>query len=170
MSNPPVSIVRPHQVIVCALAFGVVVFMGIVVGQRFQQGGPVFSWENPGPVSLAGLGATLMVGVAAFIVPRVAQQAALKQVPDSPPADRRKGLAAAYLQRIILGAALLEGGAFFNLIAYMVEHFGPSLLAALLLLFGILAHFPSEGRFDRWCDKVERDQRDAAALGNLKQR
>lgn len=170
MSNSPASIVRPHQIIVVSLALGVFIFLGIVLAMRLQQDGPLLSWENPQPVSLAGLGAALMVGVAAVVVPRVAQQASLKRVPDGPPTDRRKGLAAAYLQRIILGAAMLEGGALFNLVAYMLERFGPSVLAAILLLIGILAHFPSQGRFDRWCDAVERDRRDAAALGKLNER
>jgi hypothetical protein len=49
----------------------------------------------------------------------------------------------------ILGCAMFEGGAFANLVAFLLGNDLANLAAASVLLLGILAHFPVPGRCER---------------------
>jgi hypothetical protein len=62
-------------------------------------------------------------------------------------------LAASYLTRLIIGDALLEGAAFFNLVAYLIEQQVFSLAVAGALLLIILAQFPSLSRLTDWVER-----------------
>ena len=56
--------------------------------------------------------------------------------------------------------ALLEGGAFFCIIAYMVTHLWWALAMAFGLLAAMVVFFPMRGRFDDWV----REQRELRSL------
>jgi hypothetical protein len=61
----------------------------------------------------------------------------------------------AYLQQLIVGAALNEGAAFFAAIVYLIGKNSIALGLALVLIAGLVARFPTEGRVERW---IERQQ------------
>ena len=58
-----------------------------------------------------------------------------------------------YQTRMIVGAALLEGPAFFLLIAYLIERSPWSLAAAIFMILGVAAHFPTEQRVAEWVEQ-----------------
>ncbi len=60
-----------------------------------------------------------------------------------------------YQTRLIVGLGLLEGAAFFNLIAYLLEGHWWSYLVVAALLTWMLASFPTRDRLRRWIDDRE---------------
>ncbi|MGD0089551.1 MAG: hypothetical protein ABSE73_06485 [Planctomycetota bacterium] len=57
-----------------------------------------------------------------------------------------------YRKLTVIRAALLEGSAFFMLVAYMLEgHWGSEALAALLIA-GLILRIPTRGHLARWLD------------------
>lgn len=162
------------QIIVLALLLGTTTFLGIALFLRLQVGKPLFQLDGPGLVSLLGLGIALVNGVLAVVVPRVVERNGLAKLDSKADAtlatdgDREAALGQLFQAKTIVGAALLEGTAFFQLIALLVEGWVPSLVVALLLMAGILAHLPTAGRFAAWRDRVERQARDEAAVRGLR--
>lgn len=164
--------IRTAQIIVVALAMGVTTFMGIVVFMKLQQESPPLAMPKEAGLWLVGLAVMMGCGAASVIVPRIVQNANVRRLPAEAfdMRDAESPLMALFQQTTILGAALLEGAAFFNLVMYFVEGLTPSLFATLLLLAGILAHVPSVGRFNAWREKLKGRQRDAASLSELRSR
>ena len=60
-----------------------------------------------------------------------------------------------YQTRLIIQCALMEGAAFFNLIAYIIEHGIISVLVAAALLVAIFQKFPTLSRVQRWIEKQQ---------------
>ena len=60
-----------------------------------------------------------------------------------------------YQTRLIFQCALMEGAAFFNLIAYIIEHRIISVLVAAALMVAIFQKFPTLGRVQRWIEKQQ---------------
>ena len=58
-----------------------------------------------------------------------------------------------FLTKTIVGAAILEGGAFGNLVAYMLDGQIYSLVLAVLGIIGILAGFPTRRGVDEWLER-----------------
>ena len=69
------------------------------------------------------------------------------------PAPEAGNLLAIFQRKTIVGAAMLDGGAFFAAITYMVEGGPVSLLVAVVLWLGIAAHFPTSSRVTGWIDR-----------------
>jgi hypothetical protein len=69
-----------------------------------------------------------------------------------PDSDAGK-LVMVYQTKMIVAAALLEGGCFLALYAYMTERQWPSLTMAAFLLLCMLAHFPTLDRVEAWIDE-----------------
>jgi hypothetical protein len=63
------------------------------------------------------------------------------------------GLLALYQTRLIVGAACLEGAAFFVLIVYMLERSPWALCAAVAMILGVAAHFPTRQRVQEFIDR-----------------
>jgi hypothetical protein len=61
-------------------------------------------------------------------------------------------LAVVYQTQLIIGAAIDEGAAFFAGIAYLIGKNSIALGAAILLLAGLLARFPTRERVARWIE------------------
>ena len=59
---------------------------------------------------------------------------------------------AQYQTRMIVGLAVLEGAAFFNLVAYIIEGRWWSMVAVAVLLFWMLTAFPTVGKLARWAE------------------
>jgi hypothetical protein len=58
-----------------------------------------------------------------------------------------------YQSRLISLLAMLEGGTFFFLIAYLLEGLLISLAGAGVLLLGMLTHFPTRSGIENWIQK-----------------
>jgi hypothetical protein len=83
----------------------------------------------------------------------------------SEPASDTAKLAALYQNQLIIGSALLEGGAFFAGVAYMVERRPIALAAAILLLVVLALRLPTADRIHSWIDRqlaLLKEQRQAA--------
>jgi hypothetical protein len=52
-----------------------------------------------------------------------------------------------------MAAAIFEGAAFFNLIAYLIEGQPFSPIAAAALLFFMMLQFPTAGRIEDWVER-----------------
>ena len=139
---------RTLQVIVLALATGVCIFAVIAVVQTKGQ----LTWEFPPGQMLDSI--FLLMGmmalVGSFIVPALvtAPGVAKSKLPSADDHGTQAALqAAATIQtRTIIACALVEGGAFANLVA--VSHgYGPPLVLAALLMSMIVLQFPTWSRY-----------------------
>lgn len=137
--------VRAMQIIVFALAMGVVTF-GVVVALVIQpkQTEEVF-------LAYVGAAAGAIAIPAALVVPRIFAS----QQPITPQT---------YQAKIIIGAAILEGTAFLNLTAYMIEGHLYSLAVAGVLLLLILMHFPTVGGVEDWLTARKRREQENEAF------
>jgi hypothetical protein len=163
--------VRTAQIILAALAMGVVTFGVVVVfGMPGGQGGQG-STLTLLAVCVAGADLVLCLWVPNLVAAanrrKIAagtwQSAANRgPVPDT---DAGK-LAMIYQVKMIVGAAMLEGGCFLALSAYMLERQVPSLVAAAVLLVALLAHFPMYGRVEAWIEEQLRRVEDERRFSN----
>jgi len=72
-----------------------------------------------------------------------------------------------YMTKTIIGAALLEGAAFFAIIGYMLDNSPVELVCAVVLIVGTAAHFPTVDRVCRWIESQMRlidEQRQMSGL------
>jgi hypothetical protein len=151
------------QTIVGALAAGVAAFFVVVVlvAGRDQRIVP------PGQPLIANIavGVTIAIFAAWAFVPNIIAGKMRQSIVEDKkphPAARLSGgaglgdigpLSAAYQTRLIIGAALLEGAAFFNLVAYLLERQSLSLIAAGVLLLVILSQIPTVSRLEEWTER-----------------
>ena len=160
--------VRTAQIILAALAMGVVMFGLVVVFG--MPGGQEGKGNTLTLLAVCFAGADLVL---CLLVPNLVVAAQRRKlaagtwqaapsrgpVPDT---DAGK-LAMIYQVKMIIGAAMLEGGCFLALTAYMVERQVPSLVMAAVLLVSLLAHFPTYGRVEAWVEeqlrRVEEERR-----------
>ncbi len=172
-------LVRTSQIIVGAMIFGCLTLavIAVVMGGQFGQagGGPqkLITYLAIGFAVVAVL-ARAVVGsvVASSGCRRVAEGTWKPNVPaNSSYADAFARLGDAgklfgvYQTRLIITAALLEGPAFFLLIAYMLEGSVESLVAAGLMILGLVLQFPTVGRVEAWIDSQLKIVEQQRALG-----
>lgn len=173
MSNDPVSPsidgnVRMLQIIHIALTVGVLFFLAIVV--LVVRKGEIFGKEPWSVTSLLTLAATLFGAaaiVAHLVIPGLvvsAQRKALAQTAKSEPKDFESMLML-YATQKIMGSAIIEGAAFFNVVAYFIEGTAASLLLALLLLAILAGRIPSRDGMQRWIDAQLAQLREERHLG-----
>lgn len=141
----------PMQIIAAALAAGVLTFLvvAIVLGGQDRAEEPFLSY-----IALAF--AVLSIG-AWMVVPnlmarQIRQSLADREWDDSDAARLQdvEHLVAAYQTRLIVGCAILEGAAFFNLVVYLLEAHPASLVAAVVLLLLITSQIPTLRRVEEW--------------------
>ena len=156
--------VRTAQIILGALAAGVLTFAVLVL--------VVFKGEPQANNTLTTVAVAFGVVdlVLSFLVPSLVAANARRRIADGtwqasqnqgplPDTDAGK-LAMVYQTKMIIGAALLEGGCFLALYAYMSEGHWPGLTVAALLLICLLAHFPTSDRMETWIDEQLRRNRE----------
>jgi hypothetical protein len=101
-----------------------------------------------------------------FVVPSILAANQMRQIAQLP---SRKGheaesdatvrrqdahqLALVFQTKTLVGCALLEGAAFFALVAFLLEHHTASLVVATVLLMGILSQFPTLGGTSDWIEQ-----------------
>mgnify|MGYP001260938337 FL=1 len=145
------------QMIVGALAGGVLSFLGVVLVLGQQQPGPP---PDQPMLTYMSIVATFVAIVMAMIIPGVVirnqRQAILAGKPKPPEAARELGpLVAGYQTAIIIRRALVEGAAFFCLVAYMLERQSLSLVGAGVLLVFLLGGFPTRSKLE---DAIENER------------
>ena len=155
--RPGVMVLR---IIVCAMAGGVLMYAGVAVSTRMAEpGGQVAGdldvvtllsfvltplafggrWLIPGTLAKR---ARRAIGAGTFAAPRGSN--------DTGPAGDAGKLFSVYQTNTILGAALLEAVAFFDVTAFLLYGNWFALGLAVLPVAGILAMFPSAPRVVEW--------------------
>lgn len=172
------AVTRTLQIIVGALACGVLMFGGIVLLLNTPKAAPdhgapgmplltyaaagvaivslVISWVLPG-VLASSQRQSLATGSAPLAVAATTQQPSLGELGNVGP------LTAMLQTRVIVGAAILEGAALLNLCAFMIEHQVLSLVMAGVLVISLLGRIPTTARMK------ERIENDLAAVEQLRQ-
>ena len=143
--------VRVMQTIVGALAAGILSFFVVAIFVPVEA-----PPERPLLASLA-IGATLVAIAAAWLVPSLIARNQVAQIanrgPRQLPTDELGdvgSLVGAYQTALIVRAAILEGVAFFNLVAFMIERQPMNLVAAGVVGFILLAQVPTLARLEDW--------------------
>lgn len=144
MPQPPISLeqtVRTLQILTIAMVIGVLVCGAIFV---FALG--VLNDPPDGVlISAIAAGWSVIAFVLHLVVPPiVTRQQALTEAGE--------GFHGVYVARTIIGLALLEGAAFFNIFATLFEHNWWSLAIAGGLVFWMLAMFPTQTRVAHWIE------------------
>ena len=102
----------------------------------------------------------MMTLVGSFVVPALIAAPAASNLKLPPTDDRRGDLAlqaAAAIQiRTIIACALVEGGAFANLVAVFTHGYGPSFVMAAVLMSMIVLRFPT---WNRYLERIEAEIR-----------
>ena len=166
----PDKVLRVMQIIAGALIAGVLSFAGIagfiVFGNApaVQPGGQPMAGRNGAEVimylamSFAGVATVL-----SFAVPRLISSAGVKSVAkmaqdgtSTGPKELFGRLLGVAQTKMIIAMALVEGAAFFNLIAFIITTslIPPAVVAGLLLIMAI--HFPTKFKLARWLEDQQR--------------
>jgi len=147
----PESVGRISQIIAGALMMGVVVFACVAF----------FIAKGDGPpfpvISLMAIGFAAVATVMRFVMPAIIVNGGKAQLKQAAADEKPMVLAGLYQTKIIVVMAVLEGAAFFNLVAYMMEQQFWS-YGAVAFLLGVMAiSFPSQGQFESWAEEMKRD-------------
>lgn len=146
------------QIITSALAFGVLVFAIVVISMQPEQAAA----DDGGSNGLIAAGMAVVALVASVIVPGIMRANMRRTIADgkplglnvAAPAAKELGdvgaLATVFQATRIVGAAILEGAAFYNLIAFMFGRQTINLAFAAGLLIAILFKFPTRGAVESW--------------------
>jgi hypothetical protein len=167
------SVARTLQIIVGALSAGVWMFMAVAL--VLDLGEPENQADEPF-VSYLGVGLAALAFVAWAVVPGMivarmreaivagkSEQLTLNTSPAAADLGDVGPLAGVSQSRIIVGSAILEGAAFFNLMAYMLEQQLVNAAVAGLLAVVIMASIPTYGRLEGWM------QNELASIEQLRQ-
>jgi hypothetical protein len=160
---------RTAQFVIGAMVTGLVVFLGIDVAMAWAIAPPVAGGV---PIlSIVALGFTALILVLYFVIPQMivrnGRRAILRgtfrlhrarglfgELVGEPAAEvgNRVKLAALFQTKLIAGAALLEGAAFFWLVLYFVEQSPLSLCAAIVLIVFLALQTPTRSRLIHWIE------------------
>jgi hypothetical protein len=148
---------RILRIIVAALALGVIVFGVYAVVQREQNPGVP---PPPHVITYLALGFGALQIVLQAVVPGLLVNGGRRQLAGgkSPrpqpgvtiPTDDVGNLCMLFQMRTIIGCALAEGGAFFLLIAYLLEGQLLALGGAVVMLALVLVRFPTRPGLESW--------------------
>ncbi len=144
---------RTMMIIWFAMVVGVVVF-GVVVsvmldGTKPNAGTPVLTF--------AGMGMAALMLVLRFIIPDFIARTQFAQTMQTAKTecneDEEQMLGNFYqvfMVRLIIGLALLEGAAMFNLVAVLVENQRLAFIPIAILLLGMILSIPTKSKLDGW--------------------
>jgi hypothetical protein len=158
--------VRTMQIIAAALAAGIGTFFAVVlvvsanaIPAAAPPAGPLISYI----AAAVGLAGVFAWAVAPRIITGSIRQAIVhgKSTPQAglsqnlPMTEERlqiRPIIAMYQTSLIAGGAILEGAAFFNLVAYMIEQQPMNLVVAGVLLLLLLSQIPTASRVESWIE------------------
>lgn len=147
MSSP---ITTPEQAVRATQTITISMFLGVMLFGLVAVFGVGVLDEPAGGFIVSVVGAAFACGafVLHLVVPNL-----IKPPPGADVGGRDDlPLYQQYQARTIVGLALLEGAAFFNIIAAIVEHKWWSLAVAGALVFWMLAMFPTRTRIRHWVE------------------
>ena len=124
-------------IIVCAMAAGILTFSVVTI---FLRSGKEPS-EGIFHFLALGVGAAAIVG--SCIVPGIIGKNASSQ-------GGVRGLAGIFQTKTIIACALIEGAAFFNLVAYLIEGHKVSLFTGAACIALVLVQIPTKYRLTNW--------------------
>jgi len=144
------------QVLVAALAGGVFMFAGVAtfIGPEQPEEEPFLTYMGAGFAAVAFVVWAVLPGL---IVSRARQAIVAgrpmlvnSKLPGAEEARDAGSLGNLYMLRMIVAVAILEGAAFFNLVAYLLEANLWSLVITGILLAMILMHIPTRNKITDW--------------------
>jgi hypothetical protein len=152
------------QIIAGAMVLGVSVFL--VIALVLRGAGNMLQPPDTSLISYVALAFGIMILVPYCLVPNIVAKAAIRQSARyrnaggaestaGPSNTEPSELCAVFQTRLIISAALLEGVAFFALIAYIAEGQQLSLIQAIVFLGGLLLQFPTRSKVERWIEKQQ---------------
>lgn len=150
------AVIRTSQFIASALMMSVIMFGGIAVASRLGKPPVAPGGGNNNSMMLVML---IMVAVgdlvAWFIYRSIFDRNMAKKLADHPSDDFGPSeLLGAYQTRLIVSLAILNGVAFFALIAFIAEGRWESFGIAMFLLLLMAMSFPTENKFRGWIRKL----------------
>lgn len=151
------QVARVSQIIAIALMVGVMVFVAVVLGAGL---GPEQPSESP-IVAIFSAVASFATAVIAPIMPRLIAARVRRALVDGKPTSQFSAevfeelgeagaLAGTYQVGQIVYRAILEGAAFMNVAAYMVEGQSFSLALVSFLLIVMAFRFPTRDHLENW--------------------
>jgi len=146
------AVVRTMQIIAAALMTGVLLFLLVVL---VITQGDVFSTKSPPLITVIAAGFGFLMLVNHFVIPGIVSQTQLRKAAETKLLQQdeettSQRVVAVYQTQLIIGLALLEGAAFFNLIALLIGRSIFSLGIAVVLLCLMLIKFPTRDRVSFW--------------------
>jgi hypothetical protein len=148
------SRIRTLQIIVAALVMGVLTALITFCSLRALGNVPP---APPTPmVSYVAVAFAVMIVMPFAIVPALLVTTARKRLAHQYGEGNDtlvSSLFMTYQTKTIIGCALLEGVAFFQVIAYFLEGQQISLILAVAFMAGIALHFPTRTRVERWIER-----------------
>lgn len=145
----PAETARLLQIITIAMTVGVVAFCGFVV---FVFG----ALQKPAEgnlLSLVAVGVAVVAFVTHLILPELVVGQSLKATNGDV-----SSLCGLYLLKTIVASALLEGAAFFNLVALMIEHHWWSLVIVGGLVLWMASQIPNVVRIGHWVEAKQAEK------------
>ena len=159
-------ILRQSQIVSGALILGCVTFFGVAIAVP-GEAAPID--PNLPILTYAAIGFAVMALIARWMVPGIVASTTRRKIiagtwrlPTHAPARtvafvERTGdagrLAMALMTGTIVSGALLEGIAFFALVAYLLERSPLSLILAGAMILGLLTQVPTRGRLVGWIEE-----------------
>lgn len=156
--------VRTARIIAIALALGVAIFLAIVAG--LVRRGRLFDaqpWSmSSALISLIACAYGVVTIATAPLLARAVSDAALRRLAKAAPDETdNHSLAKLFLNRMIIGSALIEGAAFFCAIAFMIEGKAPAFIVALIGVVALMLRIPSRAGIESWIDEQRGPLREA---------
>lgn len=111
---------------------------------------------KPPLISYLAVGFAGLMSVMRFVVPNLVVNSTKSKYSAEDEQMKKGLLAQLYMTKTVIGMAFLEGAAFFNLTAYMLDGQVWS-YAVVAFLLGLMAiSFPSQGDFESWSEDIQR--------------
>lgn len=143
---------RVMMIIFAALILGLVFFAMVTSFVRLSGEGPLFNMDF-GAMAMIGTAFAAVVLLPSIVVPKFVQRGAIKEAADQfagklDDAKAATKMAIGLQTSMIIGLALLEGAAFFNVIAFLIDGSIYNLIVLAALLLCMLVRIPLPGRVE----------------------
>jgi MFS family permease len=143
---------RAMNIIWFAMILGVVVF-AVIAGVKGQDQQP----QGDMLLTMVGMGMAACMFVVSLIVPNIVAnqqfRAALQRgryETDEEKQQAMNDLESVFMTKFLIGMALLEGGAFMNLVFYIVEGQILAMIPVAILVALMIASKPSQAKLEAW--------------------
>lgn len=142
--------VRTTQIIAVSLVLGPLFFLGVVIFRRQAVPAPAQAGGDLPLLTLLAFGLAAVCLVARYLMAwQLAGKLASAPAREANETSNER-LAGVYQTSLIISMALIEGAAFFTVVAYMNEGHVAALALAIGLLAVMILHFPTTGRIESW--------------------